>query len=133
MDAGELLKRTPVVVRRGPYALGVWDELPAGFVFAMRDDRESTALVREERLDALPPPRTVQRGWSILTLDLEMGWDIVGVLAIVSSVLAAARVPIGAFSAFSRDHIIVPATRLDDALRALEGACGPVRLLADDF
>jgi hypothetical protein len=138
-DAVSLLSRTPLFVRSGPYALGAWAPPQSGAVGAalmrrpsdllvwMRDEREVSALCRESALSDLPPPRSVQRGWTVFTLDLAMAWDVVGVLAAVCSALGAAGVPVGAFSAYSRDHLLVPAEHLDAALAALTPLCAEVR------
>ncbi len=49
----------------------------------------------------------------------ELGWDVVGFLARVTEILAAAGVAVGALSAFSRDHLLVKQDDLGKALRAL--------------
>lgn len=140
-DARALLARTPLIVRKGPFALASWPPAQASAVSAaalrsnsdvvlwMRDEREVTALLRESALSSAPPPRNSQRGWVLLTLDLPMEWDVTGVLAAVSGALAGAGIPIGAVTAYARDHVLVPADRLDAALAALAGLCGEVRLL----
>lgn len=128
-DAVSILRHTPLAVRRGPFALCAWprgETLPP-LLFTVRDDRETTALVPEADLADLPAPERVQEGFAVITLDLPMDWDVVGVLARVSAVLAAAGIPLGAVAAFSRDHLLVPAARLDDALAALADVCGEVR------
>jgi hypothetical protein len=63
----------------------------------------------------------VEGDFRLLTLDVELGWDVVGFLAEVSRILASASVPIGAFSAFSRDHLLIKQEYLPSALRALRG------------
>jgi hypothetical protein len=128
-DAVSILRQTPLVVRRGPFALCAWprgESLPPLF-FTVRDDRETTALVLEADLAALPAPERVQPGFAVVTLDLPMDWGVVGVLARVSGALAAAGIPLGALAAFSRDHLLVPASRVDEALAALADVCGEVR------
>lgn len=137
--ARELLAATPLLVRRGPYALGAWGPAQASAVGAallrrpgdlllwMRDDREVTALCRHAALADLPPPREVQRDFCVLTLDHPMAWDVVGVLAAVTAALAAAGIPAGALAAYSRDHLLVPAAGLADAVAALSPLCAGVR------
>jgi hypothetical protein len=137
-NAQELLAQTNLVVHRGPYALGAWNTAQVSAVYAgllrgheslafvTMDDREATALLRESTLSELPPPKNVQRGWVVITLDTVFEWDVIGILAVVSGALADAGIPIGAATAFSRDHILVPASRLREALSALKGLCGEV-------
>ena len=125
MDAEELLRRAPIRVDEGPYALVAWPPgapAPTSARFTVRDDKETTALVREvdlDDLDDLPAPERVERGWAVLTLDLAMEWDVVGVLALVTARLAARGIPVGAVSAFSRDHLLVRTDRVQQALQAL--------------
>ena len=140
-DARALLARTPLLVRRGPYALGAWAPGQASAVYqgilraraaeslVITDEKEVTALVPQAALAELPPPRSVERDFALLTLDLTLAWDVVGVLAAVTAELAAAAIPVGAAAAFSRDHVFVPAARLDEALAALATTCGGVRIL----
>jgi len=133
-DVRGLLARTTLVVRAGPYALAGWplEELPrvAGLLarhdpargapcLVLVDDREVTALAPEAALAALPPPAALEGGWSVLTLDAVMAWDVVGVLAEVTAALADGGVPVGAFAAYSRDHVLVHRARLDEALELL--------------
>jgi len=122
--AREVLRRTRVIVREGPFALGSWPAgtalLLRGFGFVVHDDLETTALVAESELTDWPPPERVERGWAVLTLDLEMEWDLVGVLAIVTEALARANVSLGAYAAFRRDHVFVRCSQLSAARAALK-------------
>jgi hypothetical protein len=128
VDAREILRRTPLRVHEGPFALAAWEigtELPRleGFGFVVCDGWETTALVLEEDLGRFPEPERIERGFSVLTLDAPMAWDVVGVLALVTEALAAAGIPAGACAAFRRDHLLVPAARLEEALTALRPLC----------
>ncbi|MGQ0553552.1 MAG: ACT domain-containing protein [Planctomycetota bacterium] len=97
----------------------------------MQDEREITVLCRQALLEpgagALPPPTHSQRDFALLTIDQDFAWDVTGVLAALTGALARAGVPAGALSAFSRDHLLVPAARLPEALAALREVCGEVR------
>lgn len=140
-DARALLAATPLVARRGPFALAAWAPAQVSAVcqgllrcrtahgLVILDEREASALLPEAALLEMPPPRQVQRGWALITLDQPMAWDVTGVLAAVSGALAAAGIPLGAAAAFSRDHLYVPAGRLDEALAALRPLCAEVRVL----
>ena len=88
----------------------------------LRDPFEVTLLLEE------PDWRTMRHaardarvvsGFRLVTLDVELGWDVVGFLAHVTAILASAGVPVGALSAFSRDHLLVKQDDLGRALRAL--------------
>ncbi len=139
-SAEDLLRQARVVVQRGPFALAAWapgafDEIARGVagvegpVLLLRDERETTGLVREQHLAGLPPPQAVERGFCLLTLDVELDWSVVGVLALVTKALGEAGIPAGALAAYSRDHLLVPAPRLNDALKALGGLCNGVATL----
>jgi hypothetical protein len=140
-DLARRLAATPLLVRRGPFTLAAWPTARASAVssgllrtrddvwLCLRDELEVTALLRDRALAELPAPLRSQRGWSLITLDATLDWDLVGVLAAVTAPLAAAGIPIAAWAAFSRDHLLVPYDRLDDALAALAGSCGPPKLV----
>lgn len=130
-DVAALLARTTLVVRSGRYALGAWRhaESPAVHAgmaradgelgFVLFDDIELSALVPEATLDELPTPQKIERDFAALTLDTVMAWDVVGVLAHVTALLAGAGIPLGAATAYSRDHLLVPGAQLERALEVL--------------
>ena len=68
-----------------------------------------------------------EEDWAIVTLDQEMDWGMVGVLATVSTALARAKIPLGAFSAYSRDHLLVKQDQLDPSIKVLKEICGETR------
>lgn len=137
-DLDTLLGSIPLVVRRGPYALGSWRHEESAAIhsgmaridgalgFVLWDDAELSVLLPESLLDEMPPAQQLQRDFAAITLDTALAWDVVGVLAKVSGVLAAAGIPIGVGTAFARDHLLVPAARLDEALAALAPHFGNV-------
>jgi hypothetical protein len=89
-----------------------------------KDRTEVTLLLSQEdwrRMQHAARDARVEGDFRLLTLDVELGWDVVGFLAEVSRILASASVPIGAFSAFSRDHLLIKQEYLPSALRALRG------------
>ena len=60
-----------------------------------------------------------ERGFRLLTFTSVMDFSVVGFLAEVSKVLAAAGIPIVVLSSFSRDHLLIKQNYLADALKAL--------------
>ena len=87
-----------------------------------RDQREVTLLLQEDdllRIRHVVRDARVERGFRMLTLDLELPWNVVGYLAQVTKVLAEAQIAVGALSSFSRDHILVKQEDLGKALRVL--------------
>jgi hypothetical protein len=88
----------------------------------LRDPFEVTLLVEESDWRAMrhaARDAKVEAGFRLVTLDVELGWDVVGFLAHVTRILAAESVPVGALSAFSRDHLLIKQDDLGKALRVL--------------
>lgn len=61
----------------------------------------------------------IERGFRLLTFDIELDFSVVGFLAEVSHILAEAEISIVALSAFSRDHILIKQENLAQALKVL--------------
>ncbi len=88
----------------------------------LRDEREVTMLLEEEDWRVMrhaARDARVESGFRLVTLDIELQWNVVGYLARVTEILAAAGLSVGALSAFSRDHLLVRQDDLAAALRAL--------------
>jgi hypothetical protein len=96
--------------------------MSAPFMIFM-DSREVTLLLDDADMEAIRPgideSVRVERGFRMLTFDLPMDFEVIGFIAEVSRILAAAGVPILPLSAFSRDHILVKQNDLATTLRAL--------------
>jgi hypothetical protein len=88
----------------------------------LRDPFEVTLLLEEDDWRSMrhaARDAKVEGGFRLVTLDLELGWDVVGFLARVTELLAAAEIPVGALSSFSRDHLLIKQGDLGKALRVL--------------
>jgi hypothetical protein len=135
-DAAELLSRARVEVAPETFALvGMrhddWRRLlespelsprAESNFFLLRDPFEVTLLLDEEDWRAMrhaARDARVEAGFRLVTLGVELPWDVVGFMAHVTAILAAASVPVGALSAFSRDHLLVKQEDLGKALRVL--------------
>jgi hypothetical protein len=135
-SVGELLRRTKVEVSPATFVLvglrhADWARLlenpelsprPEAVFMLMRDTREVTLLCEEEDWLAMrhaARDARVEAGFRLVTLDIELPWNVVGFLARVTDILAAAGVPVGALSALSRDHLLIKQDELATALRAL--------------
>ena len=135
-DAVELLRRTKVEVLPATFVLvGMrredWRRLlespelspraDAPFML-LADTREVTLLLEEDDWRAMrhaARDARVEQGFRLLTLDIELDWNVVGYLAHVTAILAAENISVGALSAFSRDHLLVKQQDLGTALRVL--------------
>ena len=135
-EVEELLRRTRVEVAPATFVLAgmrheEWRRLlespelsprAESSMMLLRDPFEVTLLVEEEDWRAMrhaAREARVEAGFRLVTLDVQLGWHVVGYLARVTAILAEAGVPVGALSAFSRDHLIVKQNDLGRALRAL--------------
>jgi hypothetical protein len=88
----------------------------------LRDPFEVTLLLEESDWRAMrhaARDARVESDFRLVTLGVELGWDVVGFLGRVTEILAGAGVAVGALSAFSRDHLLVKQDDLAKALRAL--------------
>jgi hypothetical protein len=135
-DAAELLSRARVEVAPETFVVvGMrhedWRRLlenpelsprPESNFFLLRDPFEVTLLVDEVDWRAMrhaARDARVESGFRLVTLGVELGWDVVGFMAHVTRILADASVPVGTLSAFSRDHLLIKQDDLGKALRAL--------------
>ena len=136
VDAGELLRRARVEVSPATFTLvGMrvedWRRLlenpelspRAESVFCLlRDPFEVTLLLEEDDWRAMrhaARDARVEAGFRLVTLDVELPWNVVGFLARVTAILAAEGVSVGALTAFSRDHLLIKQDDLGKALRVL--------------
>ncbi|HVF50641.1 MAG TPA: ACT domain-containing protein [Pyrinomonadaceae bacterium] len=135
-DVTELLRRTRVEVAAATFFLvGLryedWKLLlenpelsprAESPMMLLRDGREVTLLLEEEdwrTMRHVVREARVESGFRLVTLDIELDWNVVGYLARVTSILAAAGVSVGALSAFTRDHLLIKQEDLGTALRVL--------------
>lgn len=88
----------------------------------LRDAREVTLLLDEVDYGTvrhmLRDAKT-EGVFRMLTFNIELEWNIVGYFALISKILADAEIPIGAVSAFSRDHLLIKQEYLPKALKVL--------------
>jgi len=87
-----------------------------------RDAKEVTLLLEDDdwkRMRHAVRDARVESDFRLLTLDIELAWDIVGYFARLAAVLAEAEIPLGAVSSFSRDHLLIKQEHLGKALRVL--------------
>jgi hypothetical protein len=135
-DAAELLRSARVEVAPETFVLvGMrhedWLRLlespelsprPGSNFLLLRDPFEVTLLVEESDWRAMrhaARDARVEAGFRLVTIGVELGWDVVGFLAHVTRILAEASIPVGALSAFSRDHLLIKQDDLGKALRVL--------------
>ncbi|MCG6920317.1 MAG: ACT domain-containing protein [Acidobacteria bacterium] len=140
--ARELWARTRVHVWPEPYVLvSLPVELAVKAAAAAARARPAfaaTVLERDEVSLTLPettwrsdPLRDRERAeagpFRVLSFDLDLDLDVCGYLAPAAAALAAAEVPIVPQCAYLKDHLLVPAEKLDAALAALEALIAEAR------
>lgn len=135
--AQEIFAQTPLSADDRPYRLvrlpapaivagaGLLAEAGTSFSALIADEHEVTLVLPQEEWEQFDArlPGVEQGGlYRLITFDAALDPALVGFFALVSDTLARAGVPILAISAFSRDHVLVPADRFDAAWRALRDA-----------
>jgi len=88
----------------------------------LRDPFEVTLLLEEDDWRAMrhaARDARVESDFRLVTLDVELPWNVVGFLAHVTQILASEGIAVGALSAFSRDHLLIKQNDLGKALRVL--------------
>ncbi len=61
----------------------------------------------------------VEGGFRLVSFDMPMDFSVVGYFAGITKILAEAKIPILALSAFSRDHLLIKQDNLATALKVL--------------
>lgn len=132
----DLLRKAKVIVSPEIYYLVSlrhedWQRLlenaelsPRGTVpfMLMRDEFEVTMLLDEDDWRVMrhsARDAKVESGFRLVTLDIELSWNVVGFLAHVTTILAKENISVGAISAFSRDHLLIKQDDIGKALKVL--------------
>lgn len=120
---GLLYRVVKLPARAITLAAGIVAEIGEPFCALIVDKDEVTLLLPDKaRADfraSLRQAETSELAYRLITLDLPLEPDLVGLIARLSQSLAAVDIPILAFSTYSRDHFLVPAEDFDKAMRTL--------------
>jgi len=92
-------------------------ELENGVLAIISDGKSYTWIGPQ---DYLPASSRVQSGFRALEVEGPLDFELTGVIAGISAVLAKARVPIFALSSYDTDYILVPGSKLAAAVAALK-------------
>ncbi len=95
-------------------------DLDAPFIFTGCTDGEKSLVCPADRVPGNALAR--EDGWKAFRIRGELSFDLVGILAGISGVLASAGIGIFAVSTFNTDYIFTKEADFDPALSALEGA-----------
>ncbi len=136
MEISELLKKTRVEVAPETFTLvslrhedwlkvlenpELSPRMTAPFMI-FKDKFETTLLLDEidfETIRYAIRDAQTERGFRLLTFNIELDFTVVGFLAFIADKLAKADISIVALSAFSRDHLLIKQENLSKALIVL--------------
>ncbi len=135
-SAAELLRETKIEVDAATYVLlsltsEQWTTLLSDPELSPRmsvpfmifyDGREVTLLLDEDdfaNVRGAVRDAKAERGFRLLTFDVELDLNTVGYLALAAKILADANVSVVPLGAFSRDHLLIKQDDLAAALKAL--------------
>lgn len=135
-DVTELLRRTRIEVAPATFYLislrpEDWQRLlenpelsprPDAPLMLLRDAHEVTLLLEADDWRTMrhaAREARVEGGFRLVTLNIELAWNVVGYLARITGILAEAEISVGALSSFSRDHLLIKQDDLGKALRVL--------------
>lgn len=106
----------------------------------VRDASAFVAFVTEGAECTLTAPETAFLAWRLrgratevvkglraVTIEAAMPVDLVGFFAPLAERLAGARIPVIPQCGFRTDHVLVPESQLDDAVRVIEGLIADAR------
>ena len=121
MDPSEFLREGTVSVSEETYAVCRTDrDHPDVDAFAtIREADETTVVVERDDADALDAD-AVEPGWTRLTFEMDLPFELVGFLAAVATTLAEAEVSVFVLSSYATDHVLVKEADRETAVRRLE-------------
>jgi uncharacterized protein len=91
------------------------------FMF-MRDSYEVTLLLDERDWHAMRHAVgnvRVESDFRLITLDIELGWETVGYLDRITSIISEANISCGIVSSFTRDHLLVKQSNIEKLISVL--------------
>ncbi len=104
-------------------AAGIVAEIGEPFCALIADKDEVSLIIPKEAVadfsNRLRGSTLATEDYRLITIDTVLEPDVVGLMALVSGALAAANVPILPLAAYSRDHLLVPASAFERAVQAL--------------
>lgn len=136
MDVKALIANTTLFTDGEPYvmlalppaaitvAAGIVAEISDPFTVLVVDKDEVTLVVPHEAIEEfaarLRGQVVSETRFRLITFDVALPHTVVGYLAVICAALAEAQIPVFPYSAFTRDHILVPEALLDKAIQVLE-------------
>jgi hypothetical protein len=110
-----------------PIPAGLLDHAPDVLISVTRTPGELSIVCPAE---LVPEGSAVEAGWRLLTVRGPLEFTLTGIIAAISSELAAAGVALFGISTFDTDHVLVKSAELGRAVAALRASGHEV--VADD-
>lgn len=118
LDLSELLRGLQPEVRPGNFVVVSTHSETGLNAPASVEEEEGTSLVLEQhKADAFRMEYSSVFAW--ITLTVHSSLDAVGLTAAVANTLASAGIPCNVIAGYHHDHLLVPSSRVDDAMAAL--------------
>jgi Uncharacterized conserved protein len=89
----------------------------AGEFFSITKTYDELSIVCDEAL--VPEGVVCERGWKALKVEGPLDFSLIGILARISSALAAAGISIFALSTYETDYILVKKEKIETAIETL--------------
>lgn len=138
LSAKEVLAQTPLYTDETVYTV---IKLPSGAIWAgagvladlgesfsaLIADKDEVSLIMaleawQENYSKRLPDAQQHGEYRLITFDMVLEFSLTGFIALVATILAEAGISILPLSAFSRDHVLVPADSFEKAWAALQAA-----------
>ncbi|GAB3477427.1 ACT domain-containing protein [Amycolatopsis cihanbeyliensis] len=124
------MRRLAIDIQPGEYAVARLDAgatVPAELLQADGSELVSVTRTPAETsvicpAGSVPEGAEAERGWRVLTVRGPLAFTLTGIIAALSSELAAAGVALFSLSTFDTDHVLVKEPDLDRAAAALRAA-----------
>ena len=95
-----------------------------GKIFALINGEDETTIMAEEsewkKISGKFKDFREEKDFRIVLLDINLGWDTIGFLSTITSALASENISVGAFSAYSKDYLMIKNKDFDKAKKVLE-------------
>ena len=118
MHPSTFLQNCRVSIWPATYAVLQTEIIPKNFVAVIKDHNELSVIIDNQQLESTAYLKA-EDNWKILTFEAVLPFELVGFLAAVAKVLADAKISIFALSAYSTDHIMVKADKLEQTKEVL--------------
>lgn len=118
MDPHVFLKNGKVNISATTYAIVKARKIDER-AFANIVDSKETTVVIDQSIVNLDDAIEIEKDWKLITFDMNLPFELVGFLSVISQALAKEGVSIFALSSYSTDHILVKEKDLEKTLGVL--------------